>query len=355
MVSSSKSHPISFRIPDLWAHCPYPAIKHPNADIIVTASNHWIEDNCRVVTPALRRSIWGGLSGQLAAFCYNHCSDERLRIVCDFMIVLFLLDDLSDDLVTQDTEILADVTMNAMNFPEFYRPTHTKGKEQPDMEPDSSKLTRDYWSRMAAGAGPEVQARIIENVELYLVAVHQQAQDRASSNIPSLNAYIEHRRLSSGCKPLFDIMEYSLDIQLPAHIVDHPLMITMKNCVNDFVALSNDIFSYNVEQARGDTHNIIAVMMKNYDLDLQSAIDRIGDICIKAINDYRQARAQFPSYGPEIDAQLSLFFHGLQSWMSGNLEWSFETPRYLGPQRHEIRRHRWVTLMQTSRPSTNAA
>lgn len=92
---------------------------------------------------------------------------------------------------------------------------------------------------MSAGATPAVQDRIVENVEQYLIAVHLQAQYRASGAVPELQEYIEHRRLSSGCKPLFDIIEYSLNMELPEEVLSHPSMITMKNCVNDFVAFSN--------------------------------------------------------------------------------------------------------------------
>jgi len=92
---------------------------------------------------------------------------------------------------------------------------------------------------MRAGSGPEVQARIIEGVREYLIAVRQQAEDRRTGNIPALDKYIEHRRMSSGCRPLFDIIEYSLDFQLPEEVVKHPLMAKMKDCTNDWVAFSN--------------------------------------------------------------------------------------------------------------------
>jgi hypothetical protein len=39
---------------------------------------------------------------------------------------------------------------------------------------------------------------------------------------------------------------------------------------------SQDIFSYNVEQARGDTHNMICVVMQEQALDLQTAVDFVG-------------------------------------------------------------------------------
>ncbi|KIJ41061.1 hypothetical protein M422DRAFT_255906 [Sphaerobolus stellatus SS14] len=349
------STPSGFFIPDLWAHCPYPAIYHPNGDAVVSESDEWILSRCTGISPSLRRELPHLMSGQLAAFCYNSCSDERLRLVCDFMITLFLMDDLSDEFKTKETEVLMDIVMNAMEEPNFYRPGITNGEKHPEVEPDASKLSRDYWARMRAGAGPEVQRRIISGVKEYLIAVRQQADDRRTGNIPELEKYIEHRRMSSGCRPLFHIIEYSLDFQLPEEVVNHPLMVRMMDCVNDWVAFSNDIFSFKVEYSRGDKHNMVAVMMERYKLNIQSSFDRVAALCIEAMKNYRECKAEFPSFGPEVDAQIEAYCYVMQSWMSGSLAWSFVTPRYLGPRRHEIRKTLWVDLTNQRLRSANGA
>ena len=144
MVLPNRSTVSAFRLPDLASYCPFTPRFHENGDAIAAASEKWVENGCRVFTPAMRRHMDGLMSGQLAAYCYNQCSDDRFRLICDFMLVLFLLDDLSDDLMTKETEVLADVVMNAMNFPESYRPTKTNGKVQPELESDASILTREY-------------------------------------------------------------------------------------------------------------------------------------------------------------------------------------------------------------------
>ncbi|KAF8580583.1 terpenoid synthase [Ramaria rubella] len=355
MVSSTFSTSF-FRLPDLISHCPFRPAYHKNGDILAAASGKWFENGRHGLTEDMRRHVRESRFGQLAAYCYNECEDHRFRVVCDFLNVLFLLDDFSDDLKTKDTEILADVVMNAFTFPQFYRPTHTKGKEQPDNEPDLSRLTRDYWTRcILSGAGSEVQARFSHNMDLYFVGVNQQAKDRATGNIPSLNTYLNTRRMSSGCKPLFDLIEYSRNFELPSYVHENPLMVSMKDCINDFVAWSNDIFSYNVEQARGDAHNLIIVLMTNYDVDLQGAIDHAGSMCLGALAWYCEYKQRLPSYNKEIDTQIAAYTRGMESWISGSLEWSFHSPRYFGGKRGEIKKHRWVELLLSTQPRGNAA
>lgn len=84
--------------------------------------------------------------------------------------------------------------------------------------------------------------------------------------------------------------------------------------------------------------------MRNEQLDLQGAIDRAGDMCRAAVDKYIETKVKFPSYGPNIDTQLAAFVYGLESWMIGNLNWSFVTLRYFGTEGQDIKRTRWVTL-----------
>ncbi|KIJ41130.1 hypothetical protein M422DRAFT_68403 [Sphaerobolus stellatus SS14] len=350
--------PAGFFLPDLWSHCPYPAIYHPNGDALIDESDEWMITGCVSSNrnAGLRRAMPQILAGKLAAFCYNNCSDERFRIVADFNIWLFFMDDLSDEFKTDETELFLDIVMNAMEDTTCYRPGITNGEKHPQVEPDASLLARDWWARMSAGSGPDVQRRIIKGVKEYLVAVRGQAEDRRTGNIPELEKYIVHRRLSSGCRPLFDIIEFSLDFQLPAEVVSHPLMVKMKDCVNEWVAFSNDIYSYKIEHARGDKHNMVAVMMERYKFTIQDAVDRVADHCIEAAKIYQECKANFPSFGAEVDSQVEEYCHVLQSWMSGCLAWSFVTPRYLGPKRNEIRKTLWVDLIEGRGPrSINAA
>lgn len=76
-------------------------------------------------------------------------------------------------------------------------------------------------------------------MHMFFEAVHQQALYRASGIVPDLGAFVELRRETSGCKPVFDLIEYSLDLELPDAIVDHPVIEALNNGANDLVTWSN--------------------------------------------------------------------------------------------------------------------
>ena len=204
-------------------------------------------------------------------------------------------------------------------------------------------------------------------MQMFFEAVKQQALDRADGIVPDLDTYIEMRRETSGCKPVFDLIEYSLDLDLPDAVVEHPVIVALNNGANDLVTWSNvsarlvaiadpdllvadkerpqDLFSYNVEQSRGDTHNMICVFMMYDGLNLQQAVDRIGELCKQTIDTFIENQARVPSWGDDIDKDVKLYVNGLQEWIVGSLHWSFMTTRYFGDDGGAVKATRIVELL----------
>ena len=135
--------PAHFILPDLVSHCPWPLIYHSHGDEIAFESVRWLDTNCPDLNLKQRRALYGLQAGELTAYCYPTCTSERLRVVSDFMNYLFHLDNISDGMMTRETDVLADAVMNALWFPERYKPTKTPGKEQPLQEINAAKLARE--------------------------------------------------------------------------------------------------------------------------------------------------------------------------------------------------------------------
>lgn len=110
-----------------------------------------------------------------------------------------------------------------------------------------------------------------------------------------------------------------------------------------------DIFSYNVEQSRGDTHNMIVVVMREQGLNLQEAVDFVGALCKASIDRFEEDRQHVPSWGPETDRDVAIYIEGLQNWIVGSLHWSFETERYFGKCGACVKEERIVELLPASR------
>ena len=90
---------------------------------------------------------------------------------------------------------------------------------------------------------------------------------------------------------------------------------------------------------------MIVVVQHQEQLELQEAIDYVGELCLGCIDRYEQLSASLPSWGPEIDEQVRVYVEGLGDWMIGNLVWSFETERYFGTDGPQVRRDLSVALL----------
>jgi hypothetical protein len=61
--------------------------------------------------------------------------------------------------------------------------------------------------------------------------------------------------------------------------------------------------------------------MKHNGLDLQSAIDHVGDLCNQTLTRFNEDWESLPSWGPDIDRQVAIYVNGLASWIIGNVWW----------------------------------
>ena len=91
-------------------------------------------------------------------------------------------------------------------------------------------------------------------------------------------------------------------------------------------------------------NNIITVLMTHKGLGLQEAANYIGEHWKTLVKTYLDAKKSLPSWGAKIDHEVAQYTMALESWVIGNLNWSFESLRYFGSTRHEVRRTLVVRL-----------
>ena len=89
---------------------------------------------------------------------------------------------------------------------------------------------------------------------------------------------------------------------------------------------------------------MVDVIMQDQGLALQDAVDAVGDLCKRAIDQFTHDRANLPSWGPTIDADVRVYVDGLANWIMGEVHWSFETERYFGKAGKRVKATRLVTL-----------
>ena len=61
--------------------------------------------------------------------------------------------------------------------------------------------------------------------------------------------------------------------------------------------------------------------MKQKGLDVQEAIDFVGEYCRGCIDRFENDRQQLPSWGPEVDKMVAQYVDGMQNWIVGESDW----------------------------------
>ncbi|KAL6302458.1 terpenoid synthase [Sparassis latifolia] len=327
------SLPKQFILPDLISPCPFKGgAFSPHYTRASAASRAWV-GSYTLVAEEKRHVYLNSGSAVLAAHAYHYAAYEQFRTICDFISVLFTLDEISDEQNGADARTTMNVFLEVLTDPNW------------DDGTQLAKFCRDFRARFSSTCGPACYGRFLKLCKGYIDAVIVEAELREREEVLDLQSYLPLRRANSAVPFCFGLFDYALGIDLPDEAYEHPIFKRMLTAAIDMVCWSNDLYSYNMEQAMGHTgNNILTVLMKQENIDLQAAADYVGEHFGILVEEFVADKARLPSFGPHIDAMVAKHIMGMETWAIGNLEWSFEVPRYFGPDYEEVKRTRVVTL-----------
>jgi len=277
----------------------------------------------------------------LCGLGYSLLDKDCLLIACNLMAFMFLCDECTDKVDSNGARAYTGIVMDALRNP------HT---ERPQGEIKLGEVARQFSLQAIQVASVSSWNRFIANYAEYLDAVIDESADRAVGYIRNIPEYLELRRLTIGGYPSFLCFELGLDI--PDEVMEHPKIKSLLGLVAETVVLTNDMYSYNVEQARGDNHNILPVVMKETGVDLGGALNWVMTTYEQVLSKFEEQRRKLPSWGPAIDSEVKHYVDRMCVWIRGHDSWSFESERYFGAKGMEIQRSRTMQLLPKVAPSS---
>ncbi|KAF8920212.1 isoprenoid synthase domain-containing protein [Mucidula mucida] len=321
-----------FVLPDLLSACPLKGATNPYYQKAARESSAWI-NSYNIFSPQKRAFFERGYNELLVAHTYPYADYEQFRTCCDFVNLLFVVDEVSDDQNGQDARVTGEIFLKAMADEHFS---------------DGSKLcgiTHDFRRRYMRLAGPNTARRFLVHCRDYIDAVSREAELRESGDVLDVASFTDLRRENSAIRLCFALFEYTLGIDLPHCVFEDPVFESVYWAAADLVCWANDVYSYNMEQHKGHTgNNIVTVLMRSKGLSLQSAADYVGVYFNELMHRFIENRKSLPLWGGSLDVAVDSYCEALGHWIRGNLDWSFETQRYFGAEHLTIRKTRLVTL-----------
>ncbi len=284
----------------------------------------WVRYYDLIKTNAAFKKFEAGQFWNLAALAYPTASRQQLQLISNWMAWLFIQDDHFDEArvgrQSRRLQHYVEAALSLLRQPRMATPRD-----------DGALLAglSDLWGRMREMMPPDLAARFIMSFETYTTGCLWELENRAFSYTPTENEYIAVRRDTSGFRPCALLIEMCLPEALPALVREHPVMRKMQDMTNDVLSWTNDLFSFEKESKRGDTHNLVILLCKHQNLTLQTAVDVVGQRIETAIDQFKELETALPALNPEGDALVKSYLSGLKAWMNANLAWSLATGRYV--------------------------
>ncbi|EJF60235.1 terpenoid synthase [Dichomitus squalens] len=325
-VEQLRPFPSHFRLKDLAAITGrvFELKLNPNEKEAARTTYAWF-DSRNVYHGLKKKKFLSHRFDSYAGMSFPDADVSHLETCIAFFLWAFSFDDLSDEGALQSKpeahQVGVDISMEVLRNPEAPPPNFPY-----------AAMLHDIWRRFRLTASPGACNRFFRAVESWMNSQVEQARNRATDEIPSVEEFIVLRRRTIGGPIVEAMVEYSLDLQIPEYVWDDPVLQEMSKAVIDIMTWPNDLCSFNKEQADGDFQNLVFCIMIERDCDLQTAVDVLTDMLAQRVADYERYKAQLPSFGPEVDAELARYNRAIEQYTQGTVVWYYYSPRYFRGQ-----------------------
>ena len=322
----------TLNLPDLLSACPIKPSKNLHYEKGASESSSWI-NSYNVFSASKKAALARDYNELLVAHTYPYAGYEEFRTCCDFVNLLFVVDEISDDQGGAGARDTGNVFLQAMCDPEW------------DDGSALASITKHFRQRYFRTAGPNTARRFLTHCKDYIECVGTEAELRERGEVLDVDAYTALRRENSAIRLCFGLFEYALGFDLPDEVFENEAFMELYFAGCDLVCWANDLYSYDMELAKGHRgNNIITVLMESQQFSLQDAADSVGVHFADLMQAWSAAQSRLPSWGPQINADVAKYIEATGHWIRGNLDWSFASERYFGPEHLTIQRTLQIQL-----------
>jgi Terpene synthase family 2, C-terminal metal binding len=317
----------SVPLPAPVLYCPFPATAcHRDAAALVMRTLGWTKAFALFPDEPGNGAKVRSYS-MLAARCYPTASFDRLTIISDYYSWLFAFDDLCEGLSLAGASP-EEVHAFLCQIYAVIGVASTWGRSTNRVAGPFIAALGDIWSRIEPATTAGWRSRFIRHVTNYIEGCVWEACNRNIERIPSRAVFQCMRSHTSTMYEFWDFLEFAGGFSLPDAVVEHPMVMELARAANMVASLANDIFSLRKESSNRDIHNIVIVLQHEEGLSRAEACRRAVDLHDAQARHYCALEELLPSFGGQIDRDLSRYCEGMRTWMRANYDWSAVTPRY---------------------------
>ncbi|KAF9458118.1 isoprenoid synthase domain-containing protein [Collybia nuda] len=321
-----------FHIPDTLEKWPWPARISPHIDVVKADLAALMKGYPKLEPKALKMLAYA--DSELFTCCvYPGLNEAQLGVVIAFCPLGWLVDEAVEELLDpRGTAAVPNIIMDVLRDP---------FKDRPLEEHPVGEIARQWWLRVVKEMTPVAVKRLSDATEKWLLFNTLQTKLSLSCVDETIEDYLERRNIDV-CMLVCMVFAEMGDADIPQEVWEHTTLETVRSLMCNIILLDNDMFSYNKEQARGDYHNSLHIMMRDQHLDLDGAFRWAVERHWALQEEYLKTLAKMPSWGLEIDSKVDRYIGGLGRIISGNITYSVLCRRYadgremIGPHNNRV-------------------
>ncbi|MCJ1258244.1 carbonyl reductase (NADPH-dependent) ari1 [Lignoscripta atroalba] len=249
---------------------------------------------------------------------YPKASDDRIHFGCRLLTLLFLIDDLLEDMSFEEGSA----------YNEHLIPI-SRGHVLPDRSVPVEYITYDLWESMRA-CDKDLADAILEPVFTFMRA----QTDPVRKDVADLGPYLEYRERDVGKALLSALMRFVMGLHVAPAELDSVVALE-RNC-SKHISVVNDIYSWEKELIASKTGHAegsalcsgVLIMANEAKLSIEGSKRVLWQMCREWEQAHVDLVAETKAAG-NAHTDLEEYMKGLEYQMSGNELWSQSTKRYL--------------------------
>lgn len=267
-------------------------------------------------------------ASSIGKFAYHQASLERLSACCQFVEWLFYIDDEFDENIE-----FANNTIAAKDRIEQYIQLFCNGTSDLSNDP-IVQFSIGLREKLLKTANPQRFERICNSTKEYFrIGVLGAVEVWGSKQPYTIEQYMLNREYDSGVYACIDMIEIAEDIDISNEIITDPDIQKLRKLTVRHVAFTNDLYSYNKEVPQHhNPNNLVYLLMHWKKKSFEEAVNEIVKILNAEVQMFVQLKEKILSTYSSPDLQK--YIAGMESWMSGNINWSIQTTRYKIPTKN---------------------
>ncbi|MBN0047956.1 multidrug MFS transporter [Streptomyces actuosus] len=269
----------------------------------------------------------------LMAGYYIGAPDDVLQAIADYSAWFFVWDDRHDRYIvhhrTDAWDELRRTLHAALDSPRAHR--HHD-------DPLVAGLA-DSVGRLYAFLSGNWNARFARHFHAVIEAYDREVRNRIGGVVPTVEEYLELRRLTFAHRIWTDLLEPSAGCELPERVRKNPAFRRAALMSQEFAAWYNDLCSLPKEIAGDEVHNLGISLIAHEGLTLEQAVDEVRRRVEKSISEFLEAERDALRFadgladgtvrGKALSVAVQACVSNMRNWFSSVYWFHHESGRYM--------------------------